>query len=138
MTTPASRAADCTIPRSLWCSSIRKPEVEAAGQHACGLPIEDRVARQTTGEDLDRGLHVDAWCLEEDDRLRDELDRAGDDELIGRLNGLARAAAGRCRIGNSVNRIEQLTSNRAMDTPFRLMRLPCGHPHHPGLASLWP
>jgi hypothetical protein len=29
-------------------------------------------------------------CLEEDDRRRDELDRAGDDELIGRLNGLAR------------------------------------------------
>jgi len=29
----------------------------------------------------------------------------------------ARAAAGRCRIGNSVNRIEQLTSNRAMDRP---------------------
>ena len=47
-------------------------------------------ARQTTGEDLDRGLHVDAVCLEEDDRRRDELDRAGDDELIGRLNGLAR------------------------------------------------
>ena len=63
--------------------------IEAAGQHAGGLPIQDRVAGQTTGEYLDRGLHVDAVCLEEDDRLRDELNRAGDDELVGRLDGLA-------------------------------------------------
>jgi hypothetical protein len=39
-------------------------------------------------------------CLEEDDRRRDELDRAGDDELIGRLNGLARA--GRANVDDSL------------------------------------
>src|SRR5215470_8969107 len=68
-----------------------EPGREVAGQHAGRLAVEDRVAGQAACEDLDGRLGVDAVGLEEDDRLCDELDGPAHDELVGRLDGLARA-----------------------------------------------
>src|SRR6266545_4828592 len=62
--------------------------LELAGQHPGRLAFEDRVAGQAPGEHLDRGFHVHAVGLEEHDRLRDQLDRAGHDQLVGRLDRL--------------------------------------------------
>ena len=92
ITTPASRAALVTMPRSLWCSSTRKPGLERSGEHPLALLVEDLAAGQPAAEDLQRGLRVDAVRLQEDHRLGQQLDVAGDDELVGRLDGLPGAA----------------------------------------------
>ena len=89
--TPASRAAEVTMPRSLWCRSIRKPGANSRAEHPGGLAVQDRAAGEAAGEHLDRGVGVHAVGLEEDDRLGDQLDGAGHDELVGGLDRLAGA-----------------------------------------------
>ena len=45
---------------------------ELPGQHRGGLAIEDPIACQTAGQDLDRALTVDAGGLQQHDRLADQ------------------------------------------------------------------
>src|SRR5919206_2393958 len=68
-----------------------EPGREVAAEHCRRLAVEDRVAGQAPREDPHRGLGVDPVGLQEDDGLRDQLDGAGDDELVGRLDRLAGA-----------------------------------------------
>jgi hypothetical protein len=65
--------------------------LEVAPEHSRGFSLEDRVARQPARQHPHGGFGVDAERFEEHDRLGDQLDGAGDDELIGGLDGLAGA-----------------------------------------------
>ena len=88
MTTPASRAAEVTIPMSLWCRASRKPGVNSRASMFGALAVQHGAAGQAAAEHLQRGLHVHAVRLEEDDRLGEQLDVAGDDQLVRGLDGL--------------------------------------------------
>ena len=69
----------------------RDPEAggEVAGQHGRGLAVQDGAAGQAAGQDLDGRAGVDPGRLQEHDRLGHQLQGAGDDQLVGRLDGLA-------------------------------------------------
>ena len=68
---------------------------ELAGEHVRALAVQHGAAGQAAAEHLQRGLRVHAVRLEEDDRLGEQLDVAGDDELVRGLDGLARARRAR-------------------------------------------
>ena len=76
------------MPRSLWCRSIRKPGWKDRGRACSALLVQHLAAGQPAAEDLQRGVGVDAVGLQEDDRLGEQLDVAGDDQLVGGLDGL--------------------------------------------------
>jgi hypothetical protein len=63
--------------------------VEAAGQHALALRSSTVLPARPAAEHRDRGVHVDAVRLQEDQRLGQQLQVAGHDELVGGLDGLA-------------------------------------------------
>ena len=89
ITTPAARAESTTMPRSLWCRSMRKLGVKSWSIMPAALRSRTAVAREAAGEHLDRGREVDRLRVEEVERLRHEADRAGGDELVRRLDGLS-------------------------------------------------
>ena len=60
----------------------------------CALLVQHLRSGEPAAEDLERGRGVDAVGLEEDDRLGEQLDVAGDDQLVGGLDGLARSRSG--------------------------------------------
>ena len=62
--------------------------LERPGQHVLALLVKDLAAGEAAAEDRERGLGVDAVRLQERDRLGEKLDVAGDDELVGGLDGL--------------------------------------------------
>ena len=69
--------------------------IERPVEHVLLLLVQHLRAGQPAAEHLERGLGVDAVRLEEDDGLGERLDVGGDDQLVGRLDGLARSRSGR-------------------------------------------
>ncbi len=65
--------------------------LERPGQHVLALLVEHLAAGESAAEDRERRFGVDAVRLEERDGLGEQLDVAGDDELVGGLDGLARS-----------------------------------------------
>ena len=66
--------------------------LECSIEHVLLLLVQHLRAGQAAAEHLESGRGVHAVRLEEDDRLGERLDVRGDDELVRRLDGLARSA----------------------------------------------
>src|SRR5918995_2645757 len=64
--------------------------LELTVEHVRALAVEHGAAGQAAAEYFQRSLRVDAVRLEEHDRLGEDLDVDGDDELVRGLDGLAR------------------------------------------------
>ncbi len=69
-----------------------KARVKRSAQHVLALLLEHLGAGQPTPEHVERSLGVDAVGLEEYERFGERLDVDADDQLVGRLDRLARAA----------------------------------------------
>lgn len=62
--------------------------VEPACQHGWRLAVEDPAAGQAAGQHLQSEGAVDVACLEKDECFSDQLQRAGDDHLVGGFDRL--------------------------------------------------
>ena len=64
--------------------------IEVALQHLRSFLVEHRRAGQSAAQHLHRGVDIHAVGLQEGDRFGEQLDIAGDDQLVGGLDRLAR------------------------------------------------
>ena len=80
------------MPMSLWCRSIRNPGSNVRPSMFGFFWSSTLEPGQPAAEHLQGRLGVDAVGLQEHHRLGEHLDVDGDDQLVGRLDGLAGAA----------------------------------------------
>ncbi len=86
--TPSARAPASARLRSFWCSSIRKPGIEGALDHALAMHLEDARAGEAAHQRLAHLGRVGAGLGREHQRLGHRLDVQRHDDLVGDLGGL--------------------------------------------------